>query len=266
MPTKPKGKIPPNTTLKDGVFFNNQGDTIRNYIPSEERFINEPISAYRPRARSSVFEQARRGNIEGGLVEALPVQIPMRQQYALTKDQGQKPFDPMTPYSPELPEHGMGGSIAGGAASGAATGMALGPWAAAAGAVIGGVGGWLKGRKENEALDAEQELIDEQELAQKEKTQFADRQTRFSNIVDDNQTFYGATFENGGLIEQGFVGQPQIIDYSNGEKHGESPINGIPVDARGNPATTSKSSAVGLTEKGEVTWNGYVFSDKLKTK
>jgi hypothetical protein len=57
---------------------------------------------------------------------------------------------------------------------------------------------------------------------------------------------------------------PVVVEYGNNSDTHEEGIGGVPVDAKGNPAATSKQSAVGLTEKGEVTWNGYVFSNKLK--
>lgn len=139
-----------------------------------------------------------------------------------------------------------------------------------AGPVLKGIGGVVGSVQANKVAqgqaDADQLALDEQVAAQEEQQALADRQTRASNIVDQGQASYGATFENGGPIGQGFTGQPQITEYTNGQKHGESAVGGIPVDARGNPATTSRQSAVGLTEKGEVTWNGYVFSDKLKIK
>jgi hypothetical protein len=70
--------------------------------------------------------------------------------------------------------------------------------------------------------------------------------------------------EDGGQIGMGFMNQqPQITEYSNGNTHQEG-VGGIPVDAKGNPAKMSRTSAVGMTEKGEVTWNGYVFSNRLK--
>ena len=67
----------------------------------------------------------------------------------------------------------------------------------------------------------------------------------------------------GGLTEENFQ-QPVITEYDGGSNTHQQGIGGVPVDSRGNPATVSKQSAVGMTEKGEVTWNGYVFSDNLK--
>jgi hypothetical protein len=65
----------------------------------------------------------------------------------------------------------------------------------------------------------------------------------------------------GGLMEGNFK-NPVIVNYRNGQTH-NGPQGGIPVDSLGNPSSVSKMSAVGLTKKGEVTWNGYVFSDDL---
>ena len=262
MPTKPKGKLPPNTVLKDGVLFNPQGDTIRQYLSGEKRFINEAVSSYRPRSLSSVLEQSRRSNIEGGLVKPLPVNIPMRQEYGLIED---KEVNPMDQY---LPEFGFGSWLADFAPKLASAipivGQIAGPVLQAGMSIIGGI----KANKAAQAdADAQQLLFDEQAAGQKKQQGIMDRQTRAGNIVDQDQISYGATFEDGGILGNDLMGQnPQIVDYSNGEKHGESAVGGIPVDARGNPATTSKSSAVGLTEKGEITWNGYIFSDKLKTE
>jgi hypothetical protein len=264
------GKLPANTKLKDGVLFNTQGDTIRQYLPDEQRFINEPVSGYRPSALSNVLNQSRESNIRGGLVEPLPVNIPMRQQYGLSRNQESADF--MSQY---LPEFGFGswlkdnaaGLLSGtGAIASAIPGIGTiaGPIMSLAGSIVGGA---QAGKAAQADADAQQLLLDEQVAAQKEQQSIMDRQIRTGNIVDQKQINYGATFENGGQIGEGMMNQqPQIIDYSNGEKHGESAVGGIPVDARGNPVTTSRQSAVGLTEKGEVTWNGYVFSDKLKTK
>ena len=171
----------------------------------------------------------------------------------------------------QLPEYGFGSWLkenGAGLLKGAGSlvsmipgiGTIAGPILSTAGTVIG------KRQGDKAALGAEQEALDAQAAASAEEQRVADLGTRRTNIVDDKQVNYGGTFENGGQLGQGMMGQPQITEYTNGQKHGESAVGGIPVDAKGNPSTTSKSSAVGLTEKGEVTWNGYVFSDKIKIK
>ena len=51
-----------------------------------------------------------------------------------------------------------GGSALSGAASGAAAGSVIGPWGTAAGAIIGGVSGFMKGKKNKDTLAANKEL------------------------------------------------------------------------------------------------------------
>ena len=59
---------------------------------------------------------------------------------------------------------------------------------------------------------------------------------------------------------------PQVVEYSDkADKHSEG-IGGVPVDMKGNPAKTSQMSPIGMTEGGEITYNGYVFSNKIKVK
>lgn len=128
-------------------------------------------------------------------------------------------------------------------------GQIAGPVLSTAGSVIGGI------QEKNAQQDAAQAEADAMAAAQAEQQRVQDLETRRTNVVDQKQISYAPTF--------GFGGNLQLNNYMNGNTHDEG-VGGIPVDARGNPATTSKSSAVGLTEKGEVTWNGYVFSDKIK--
>jgi hypothetical protein len=69
-------------------------------------------------------------------------------------------------------------------------------------------------------------------------------------------------FADGGIINGNDM-NGQYIDYSVGQDH-FGPDEGIPVDAKGQPVAMSGGQAVGLTEKGEVTYNGQVFSDTNK--
>lgn len=76
----------------------------------------------------------------------------------------------------------------------------------------------------------------------------------------------GDLLMNSGENMEDNVNPPNIVEYGNkANKHSEG-IGGVPVDIKGNPTKVSKQSAVGMTESGEVTWNGYVFSNKLKVK
>lgn len=161
-----------------------------------------------------------------------------------------------------LKEHGAGLlSGAGGLVSMIpGVGQIAGPILSVAGRVIGNK------QAQNAEIDARQSALDAQAEEQKKLTLAQDRQVRMENIIDRNQIDYGPSFMAfGGPIGMGMMDQPQITDYTKGNTHQEG-IGGIPVDSKGNPSTTSKTSAVGMTERGEVTWNGYVFSNKIKVK
>lgn len=168
-----------------------------------------------------------------------------------------------------LPEYGFGSWLkdnASGLLSGAGSLVSMIPGVGQiAGPILNVAGSVVDSVQQQKAMDEQQALLDEQAAEQKKVQDAADRATRSQNIIDDKQIDYGPSFmEMGGQIGVGLMNNnPQIIDYTNGNTHQEG-IGGIPVDSMGNPSTTSKQSAVGLTERGEVTWNGYVFSDKLK--
>jgi hypothetical protein len=63
-------------------------------------------------------------------------------------------------------------------------------------------------------------------------------------------------FAFGGNISKG----TNIVDYK-GATHGEG---GIEVDATGTPTVMSGKKGIAETEDNEFSWNGYVYSDKLK--
>jgi hypothetical protein len=123
------------------------------------------------------------------------------------------------------------------------------------------VGAVRKNRAEDELVEAQGR---EEAAAQKRETS----QALAAQFDPEQNIDYGATFETyqygGGLMNQqqgvGSVMNPMIINYRNGQSH-KGPQSGIPVDEKGNPVATSRQSAVGLTERGEVAWNGYIFSD-----
>lgn len=123
-------------------------------------------------------------------------------------------------------------------------------------------------REIKKGIEVEREHTDDPatavEIAMDHLEEFPDYYTRLDKMEKTAKKAHGMKMAMGGnLMMGGGQNQLQINDYTNGNTHDEG-VGGIPVDARGNPATTSKSSVVGLTEKGEVTWNGYVFSDKIK--
>ena len=163
-------------------------------------------------------------------------------------------------------KYGIGGDLLGGVMNaigglGGGTGGGGGNGLGIASQLIGAVGNVIGGVQQNnmaqDQAEQQQKMLDEQSAAQERELQLANIEARRQNFVDENQIDYGPSFMAYG------GGIPQITEYKNGDLHSEG-MGGIPVDAKGNPATTSRKSAVGMTERGEITWNGYVFSDKLE--
>lgn len=141
-------------------------------------------------------------------------------------------------------------------------GTIAGPILSVAGAAVAG------SQEKKQMLNDRQSEIDLKMAADKKLAYNNDVSVRNQNLNNVRQMNYAPTFAAGGDLMMGNneMMNPQIIEYSDkADKHGEG-IGGVPVDVRGNPSTTSKSSAIALTEGGEVTWNGYVFSNKLKVK
>ena len=170
-----------------------------------------------------------------------------------------------------LPEYGFGSWLkkaAGGLFKGASSLVGLIPGVGSiAGPVLdlaGSVLGASEQRKADKALAAQQQEEINAKIASDKKLQLQQQLTaRSANLFGGEQDInYGATFAYGGDL----LMNPQIVNYSDkADKHSEG-IGGIPVDMKGNPAKTSRMSAVGMTEGGEISWNGYIFSNKLKTK
>lgn len=66
------------------------------------------------------------------------------------------------------------------------------------------------------------------------------------------------------LAKGGFIPKPIARKYG-GQTH-EGPDEGVRVDSNGNPTSITGNRPVALTEKNEVVYNGYVFSDQIKYK
>ena len=175
-----------------------------------------------------------------------------------------------------LPEYGFGswlGDNAGGILKGVGGivsvipgfGQIAGPALIGAGAATDAIVGKVREKRAGEEL----ETAEQRETAEAErKAKSEERVQRLAAQFDPSKNIdYGATFQLGGDLMQGGQGSvqnPMITGYDGNSNSHQQGIGGVPVDSRGNPSTVSKSSAVGMTEAGEVTWNGYVFSDKLK--
>ena len=184
----------------------------------------------------------------GGFNVPTPEQLPPRNQYGGYIG---------------LPEYSFGswlGDNAGGILKGAgAVAMAI----PAIGPVVGGV---MMGA--GAATDAIVGKVREgkAEAAQGLRGQMDVRNAAYRGRIEGNRPAYGSTFQDGGALmgQLGGNQNPVINEYNGGSNTHQQGVGGVPVDAKGNPSAVSRQSAVGLTEKGEVTWNGYVFSDKLK--
>ena len=142
--------------------------------------------------------------------------------------------------------------------SGASAGATLGPWGAVAGAAAGLVtsgAGWLAGAaKAKSKADELATLSKRANLSAQEKT-LAARDDIQENIKDNymrNRVAYGGPlFNHSGNWTNGF------IFINEGGSHEENPYEGIQVgvDNQGVP---------NLVEEGEIIYNDYVFSDRLK--
>lgn len=142
--------------------------------------------------------------------------------------------------------------------SGASAGATLGPWGAVAGAAAGLVtsgAGWLAGAaKAKSKADELATLSKRANLSVQEKT-LAARDDIQENIKDNymrNRVAYGGPlFNHSGNWTNGF------IFINEGGSHEENPYEGVQVgvDNQGIP---------NLVEEGEVIYNDYVFSDRLK--
>ena len=104
----------------------------------------------------------------------------------------------------------------------------------------------------------------QQRKEQKELAALQAQQNRVGNIQDrlayNPVPQYTPTFAYGGQLQQG-TPQAEFQEYS-GQTHA-GPDQGIGVDQYGQAAAASGNPEVALTEDGEVTFDGYVFSDQL---
>ncbi len=71
-------------------------------------------------------------------------------------------------------------------------------------------------------------------------------------------------YKDGGNLNYTDPNTPIVNNYK-GQKH-SGPDGGIPVDKNGTPSAMTGNTPVALTENNEISYNGYIFSDTLKTK
>jgi hypothetical protein len=259
-------------TYKDGLFFNKK-DQMMTPLP-DGRFIPIPLEGLRDPKKVIANTKAKTSKF-AEITQA-------REMDALTKGQSFLPEQYRGRGLEEsgLPEYGFGSWLkenGAGLLKGASSlvsaipivGKIAAPILNLAGSALSGI----QKHKSDQAtadqtqvdIDEEQARLDKEAAGLAETNRITNKGLRQKNIVNQNQVSYAGTFEDGGDLSGGLINeQPVINEYSEKANSHSEGIGGIPVDAQGNPATVSNGSVVGLTEAGEVTWNGYVFSDKLK--
>ena len=151
-----------------------------------------------------------------------------------------------------------------GAASGASLGASIGgPWGAAVGAIAGAVGGLGSGiaKALTENSRYRKDISKTNKLNRLYNNQFNEATADIlSNINIKNantmnrQRLYN-TFAEGGDMSAG--DNFGVTQFNNGGSHEENPNNGIQqgIDANGQP---------NLVEEGEVRWNDFIFSNRIK--
>lgn len=157
--------------------------------------------------------------------------------------------------------------------SGATSGDSIGGgWGALAGGVAGILGsgaGWLMGKSkakaEAERLERESLLSNTFALARAEDARDDIKLNDYNNFRRNVaakggriHTMKDNIFNNGGLVHQhGGIFSNGIIFIGNGGTHEQNPFEGVQigVDAQGIP---------NMVEEGEVIWQDYVFSNRLK--
>ena len=167
----------------------------------------------------------------------------------------------------------MVGNTLKGVGSGAMAGAQIGgPWGAIIGGaagLLGGLGGIFAGnekaRDKADELNLEAKRANEQYLANFENAASNTHNTMFNNSLLNMAARGGKlyiqpkrVFNNGGLMHQhGGIFSNGIIFIDNGGTHEQNPFEGVQigVDAQGIP---------NMVEEGEVIWQDYVFSNRLK--
>lgn len=140
---------------------------------------------------------------------------------------------------------------------GASTGAVAGPWGALAGAAAGitaAGAGWLAGAvKAKSKADELNRLAEESNYAAEERAVYA-RDSILSKM--QNQRMQGIKAYGGDLLLSGDFSNG-ITFINEGGTHEENPYEGVPigVDNEGTP---------NLVEEGEVIFNDYVFSNRLR--
>ena len=164
----------------------------------------------------------------------------------------------------------MIGDTLSGIGSGAAAGASIGgPWGAVAGIAVGlagSLGGIFSGNNKarNKAIELNRAAEEANALylnnfnTAVSNTKNAMFNNSLLNLAARGGRLYkGNLLEDGGPFQHGGIFSNDIIIINNGGTHEQNPLEGVQVgvDPQGIP---------NLVEEGEVIWNDYVFSNRLK--
>jgi hypothetical protein len=146
--------------------------------------------------------------------------------------------------------------------SGASTGAAAGPWGALIGGVVGLGSGLIGGfTGKSKAEKAAQEAVDKQRKANEDINSYnqsslnlnaSNLKTQQRNMLESQYFAIG-----GNLNSNGTEWTNGLTMIGNGGTHGENPLGGVPIGI-------AQDGQPNLVEEGEVIWNDYVFSNRLK--
>ena len=157
-------------------------------------------------------------------------------------------------------KHNAGLNILQGALSGAQTGSIGGPWGTLGGAISGAIGTSLAelfGDGESEKQKVYQELKDKETEYNNYAQNFFNMNAQninnknYRNMLANMAAFGGYIGGNGGDWSDG------LTFVNAGGSHSENPYGGVPVGI-------APDQRPNLVEEGEVIWNDYVFSDRIK--
>ena len=157
-------------------------------------------------------------------------------------------------------KHNAGLNILQGALSGAQTGSIGGPWGTLGGAISGAIGTSLAelfGDGESEKQKVYQELKDKETEYNNYAQNFFNMNAQninnknYRNMLANMAAFGGYIGGNGGDWSDG------LTFVNAGGSHGQNPYGGVPVGI-------APDQRPNLVEEGEVIWNDYVFSDRIK--
>ena len=135
--------------------------------------------------------------------------------------------------------------------SGASAGMSAGPLGAAIGAGVGLIGGGVSALFGNAAKDKQANQLQQQQVSNFDAKAGSINDKNIDNSLANYSAFGGNIFEGGGNFSNG------VVTFNSGGTHEQNPDGGIPqgVGANGKP---------NLVEEGEVKYNDYIYSNRLK--